>query len=175
MQQVESEIAALLPLHEIPDDAQSRYDDFSEQIAAQQEVCGKLKAQWGELRTAAKKLPINEGLRRNCCRLEALSEQEGWLNSIGEHIGWLHNDIAAVETELATERDELGLGNIDWDQLPTYRDRAENELRRPRPTAQASTRGRRKRPAIKLLLIARRRRMFRSNSKRRCPISAKKA
>jgi uncharacterized protein YhaN len=129
LQHVESEIAALLPLHEIPDDAQARYDDFTRQIAQQQETCDTLKAQWAELRAQAKKLPVNEGLRRNCCRLEALAEQEGWLNSIGEHIGWLHNDIAAIETELATERDELGLGNLDWDQLPHYRDRAESELR----------------------------------------------
>jgi len=128
-QEIQAEIDELEPLPALPEDAVSRYDELTEQINQQQALCDDWKAQWAKLRDQARALPINEGLRRNCCRIEALGEQEGWLNSIRDHIKWLHEEINNVETELFTEREELGLGDgFDWQRLPEVRDHAEQEL-----------------------------------------------
>ncbi len=130
--EVAGEIESLEPLPELPEGALARYEELTAQITAQQTLCDDLKLQWTALRDEARGLPINEGIRRNCCRIEALGEQEPWLLSIREHIDWLQGEIASVETELVTERDDLGLvGVIEWDELPQLRQRAEEDLREP--------------------------------------------
>ena len=113
----------------LPEDAIERHDELSARIDEHQQQCKEWKAQWVKLRDQARALPINEGLRRNCCRIEALGEQEGWLNSIRDHIKWLNEEIGNVETQLFTEREELGLGDaFDWEQLPQLREHAEREF-----------------------------------------------
>ena len=128
-QDIREELEELEPLPPLPEDAVERFDDLSAQIDEYQQQCKEWKSQWTKLRDQAKALPINEGLRRNCCRVEALSEQEGWLNSIRDHIKWLNEEIGNVETELFTEREELGLGDaFDWERLPQIREQSEREL-----------------------------------------------
>jgi uncharacterized protein YhaN len=61
------------------------------------------------LRAEAAALDFNPKLARHAPRIEALAEQEVWLNTLDNQVQQLTSDIAELETELAKSRRDLGL------------------------------------------------------------------
>lgn len=80
--EVERGIAALAGLYPLEDDAITQLDELNDRIEEHQRQRDILKGQRHQLRDEAEKLGINEVLVENTCRIEALAEQQEWLESL---------------------------------------------------------------------------------------------
>ncbi len=82
-------------------------DDFNKRIEEHERQRDILKGQRQQLRDDAKRLGINDALIRNGKRLEALLEQQDWLQATERLAGELADEVKHVEARLASENDRL--------------------------------------------------------------------
>ena len=96
--------ASLRPLEEGTIDS---LDDFNKRIEEHERQRDILKGQRQQLRDEAKRLGINDVLVRNGQRLEALLEQQDWLQAIERMAGELADEVKQLEARLASENERL--------------------------------------------------------------------
>ena len=69
----------------------------------------RLGRQRGELRSEDRRLGVNDALRRQAARIEALLEQEPWIEAVQGQVGGLEKEIADTTAAIAAEHKRLGL------------------------------------------------------------------
>jgi uncharacterized protein YhaN len=94
----------LQPLDEGTIDA---LDDFNKKIEEHERQRDILKGQRNQLRDDAKRLGINDALVRNGKRLEALLEQQDWLQAVERLSGELADEVQHLEARLASDNERL--------------------------------------------------------------------
>ncbi|HVT26930.1 MAG TPA: AAA family ATPase, partial [Lacipirellulaceae bacterium] len=82
-------------------------DDFNKRIEDHERQRDILKGQRQQLRDEARRLGINEVLVRNGARLEALLEQQDWLQSVERMSAELADEVRHLEARLASENERL--------------------------------------------------------------------
>ncbi len=82
-------------------------DDFNKRIEEHERQRDILKGQRQQLRDEAKRLGINDQLIRNGKRLEALLEQQDWLQGVERLAGELAEEVKHLEARLASENERL--------------------------------------------------------------------
>ncbi len=116
---LDDELSVLGVPETMPEDAVERIDVLNARIEKHSWRIGRLHSDREQLRAEAAELPINEALSRQSARIEALLEQESWIADLQEQIDKLEAEIAEIETALATEHKQLGLGkNAEPGALP---------------------------------------------------------
>lgn len=94
--EVMARLKSLSGLHPLEASAIDDLDALKEKIEEHERQRDILKGQRHQLRDEAESLGINEALANNCCRIEGLSEQQEWLES-----------LAAQSAEHEAEADKL--------------------------------------------------------------------
>ncbi|MCI0334307.1 MAG: AAA family ATPase [Planctomycetes bacterium] len=82
-------------------------DDLNTRIEEHERQRDILKGQRQQLRDEAKRLGINDILMRNGQRLEALLEQQDWLQAVERMAGELADEVKQLEARLASENERL--------------------------------------------------------------------
>ncbi len=82
-------------------------DDLNTRIEEHERQRDILKGQRQQLRDEAKRLGINDVLIRNGQRLEALLEQQDWLQAVERMAGELADEVKQLEARLASENERL--------------------------------------------------------------------
>ena len=96
---VDAQISAARPTPPLPPGALRRLDAYK----ARYRACrGRMRALAAELRTLRgdqQRLAVNEALCRGAARIEALAEQQPWLDALRTQIAQLEETVAAAELE----------------------------------------------------------------------------
>ena len=108
---LDDELAALGPSATIPPGAVDRLDALNSRLQKHRQLADHAERQREQLRGEAAGLVVNEALWRQAARIETLQEQRPWIATLQNQIGELEAEIAQLESSLAAERQELGLGD----------------------------------------------------------------
>jgi uncharacterized protein YhaN len=139
---LDDELAALGPSGSIPAGAVERFDALSARLQKHQQLGEQAERQQQQLRAEAAGLAINEALWRQAAHIEALHEQRSWIATLQNQVGELETEIAHLESDLAAQQQQLGLGDRTGPE--TWAAVSARSLSRLRPPARAIRRCRRR-------------------------------
>lgn len=128
--ELDQRLAALGPVEKVPPRAIEQLDAVNTRLEEHNRQTAQLKSRFEELRREAKSLGLNDSLRRLGPRIEALAEQESWIETLQGRIGQLEDEILQREDDLASRRRELGLADDQAD-LPVISTQTLASLRQP--------------------------------------------
>jgi len=97
------QLAALGNVQPLPDGSLERFQELQNREQAYAARVQKLRARRAQLRRDGEAVDVNETLCRHAPRLEALGEQQQWMNFLGEQARSLDEQIAAIELEREAE------------------------------------------------------------------------
>ena len=106
---MDDELAALGPQPPLPPDAIRRLDALNARIRTHQQQRDGLRRQRQELRGEAAGLAVNEALRRQAPRIEAMQEQLPWIAALEGQAAGLEKELAELSAAVAAEHKGLGL------------------------------------------------------------------
>jgi uncharacterized protein YhaN len=104
--QLDERLKTLASAEAMPDDALARYERLQGGIAALGRRARRLVRKRNELRAHFGAFPINEALCRNALRLEALGEQQQWMQSLEKQIADVQAEITALEAQCAQGKEQ---------------------------------------------------------------------
>jgi uncharacterized protein YhaN len=131
--ELERQLAILGQSKPIPEEAIQRLDALNARLHKYQQRLEAFHQRRDQLREEGAGLTVSETLRRQSARIEALAEQQAWIKSITEQRVQIETNVTAIQQELETERQHLGL-DVDPQSLPDFSSR---RLRSIRPAARA--------------------------------------
>jgi uncharacterized protein YhaN len=105
--ELRSQLKRFDDLHPLDSDAIDELDAVNERIEEHKRQRDILRGQRHQLRDEAQQLGINEVLCRQNCRLEALGEQQEWLESLAEQAAEFEAEAKQLESQLKAERERL--------------------------------------------------------------------
>jgi uncharacterized protein YhaN len=106
---IDDELAALGPQMATPADAIPRLDALNARLQKHQHRLEELQQQRADLRREGAGLTVQEALRRQAPRIEALQEQEPWINTLQGQVAALDKEIAEIDLSINAECQRLGL------------------------------------------------------------------
>ena len=139
--ELDEQLAAMRSCGNMPDGAIEQLDRIRARLDKHQERITQIGRRRRHLRAEASELKVNEALWRQSARIEALQEQEGWINTLRDRTSELETEILAAEEQLATERQQLGLGEAAESLDPAAL--VQRDLRKIRRSARTATQSRR--------------------------------
>ncbi|MBN1908412.1 MAG: AAA family ATPase [Pirellulales bacterium] len=86
-----------------------RFERLSSRLTKHRQSAAKLGKRRRQLQTEAAELSVNEALWRQAARIEALGEQQGWIESLRQRIGQLEEETGQLAQQSRTQREALGL------------------------------------------------------------------
>ncbi len=84
-----------------------RLDELNTKAEEHQRQYDRLRGQRRELHKEMKELGVNEVLMRSCCRLDALGEQQDWLEALGRQSEELTEEVERLDTRVEVESARL--------------------------------------------------------------------
>ncbi len=129
--ELDQQLAALGPARDMPAKAIERLDALNARIDGRRQRLAQISAQRDDLRREYASLTVNEALRHQTARIEALAEQEPWIARLQAEIGELTAEIDKLGAESDAEVRRLGFTGPPA-ALPML---ASGELRLLRPPA----------------------------------------
>jgi uncharacterized protein YhaN len=107
--ELDDELAALGPQSPLPPDAIARLDALNARIRKHQQQRDELGRQRQELRGEGAHLAVNEALRRQAPRIEAMQEQLPWIAALEGQVAAAEKESAELSAAVADEHKRLGL------------------------------------------------------------------
>lgn len=108
-QELDHQLAGLGPAARLPEGAMTRLERLSAGLRRHQQRLEELQGQEKPLRTDLGVLRINENLWRQAARIQALREQQGWLKGLQDQAAGVAQEVAALQSQLNGEYQQLGL------------------------------------------------------------------
>jgi uncharacterized protein YhaN len=104
---IDDQLERFANLHLLEEGTITTLDNFNKRIEEHERQRDILKGQRQQLRDEAQRLGINDALVRNGSRLEALLEQQDWLQSVERMSAELADEVKHLEARLASENERL--------------------------------------------------------------------
>ena len=115
-----------------PEGAVEQLAEIEEKLLGHRRRVEEIGEERQQLKESVAALAVNETLWRQAARIEALREQESWIASLQNSTAGLYAEIGRIETELAAEREQLGLGSAtEKDTMGIFSKPAIRSLRGP--------------------------------------------
>ncbi|MDZ7617814.1 MAG: AAA family ATPase, partial [Patescibacteria group bacterium] len=99
---------ALLTPAALPEGAVDRLNAILSGLAKHEQRVSELASRRRRFKSEVDALGIHRGLWRQAARIEALVEQQHWVESLEQNIGELESEVASLEGTLRREREALG-------------------------------------------------------------------
>jgi uncharacterized protein YhaN len=106
-EKIDGQLERYQQLHPLEEGTLAALDDLNQRIEEHERQRDILKGQRQQLRDEAARLGINEALVRGGHRLEALLEQQEWLQSLERVANDLAEEVTQLEARLASENERL--------------------------------------------------------------------
>lgn len=106
-QKIDDQLERFAHLRPLDEGSLASLEEFNRLIGEHERQRDVLRGQRAQLRDESKRLGINDALVRNGSRLEALLEQQDWLQSIQRISGELADEVKQLEARLASENERL--------------------------------------------------------------------
>ncbi|MEN6407456.1 MAG: AAA family ATPase [Thermoguttaceae bacterium] len=116
---LDDQLSALGPVRPMPDGAMGRLDALNAKLQHHQQRLDELAESREQAKREFDSLCVNEALWRQTARIEALKDQEPWIDQLRGQIAELQAEIDQCQSELTVERDRLGW-KADWDSMPRF-------------------------------------------------------
>lgn len=94
-------------LPDLGDNSIARLEELNTKAEDHQRQRDTIRGQRRELHQEVKDLAVNEVLMRSCCRLDALGEQQDWLESMERQSAELGEEVGRLDTRVETETARL--------------------------------------------------------------------
>lgn len=94
-------------LQDLGDNPLKRLEDLNTKAEEHQRQRHTIRGQRRELHQEVKDLGINEVLMRSCCRLDALSEQQDWLDALERQSAELSEEVERLDARVEAETARL--------------------------------------------------------------------
>ena len=107
--ELENELATLSGQTPMPAGAVERLDALNSRLQSHQQRLERLQSERAALRAEGAGLAVQDSLRRQAARIEALQEQGPWMTNLQSQVDRLEKEIAATTAALAAEHRQLGL------------------------------------------------------------------
>ncbi len=104
---IDDQLERFVNLQPLEEGTIATLDDFNKRIEEHERQRDILKGQRQQLRDEAQRLGINDVLVRNGARLEALLEQQDWLQSVERMSAELADEVKHLEARLSSENERL--------------------------------------------------------------------
>ncbi len=108
-EELQAQLSALGAVAAIPADAIQRWDRWQQREAKLRAALQQLAARRRELRSAAAALTIHEDLWRQAARIEALAEQQSWIQGLQQQVQTLEQEVAATQAGILAHYERLGV------------------------------------------------------------------
>ena len=128
--EIDEQLAAMGPKRDMPHGAVERLDELNARIERRRGRIERLSDQRAELRHEFAALTVNESLRRQTARVEAIVEQEPWIARLQSEVGELEAEIGRLDAQSAAEAGQFGLADASGS-LPPPSPAALRPLRAP--------------------------------------------
>lgn len=115
--QVDDELIAYADLYRLKDNAIAELNELNDQIEEHRRQCDILRGQRKQLKEESAELGVNEVLVRNGCRLDALEEQQEWLEALERDSEDLEEEVEKLAARLESENQRLAKM---WDHDPEH-------------------------------------------------------
>jgi len=125
---LDDQLAALGPTPAIPPGAGRRLERIQASLEKRQEALDELELRREEIRRERAELEVNDALWRQGPRIEALGEQEAWMDSLAGRVVELENEMAGARSQLERHAQRLGIGRGP---IPSISPQSLAALRRP--------------------------------------------
>lgn len=106
-EQLDEEIASYAGLYKLTDTAVAELDELNERIEEHERQRDILKGQRHQLRDEAAGLGINEVLFINASRLDALEEQQEWLEALERQAEEIEAEVEELDARLAADNEMI--------------------------------------------------------------------
>jgi uncharacterized protein YhaN len=104
---IDDQLERFSHLRQLEDGTIAALDELNKRIEEHERERDILRGQRGQLRDETKRLGINDLLVRNGRRLEALLEQQEWLQAVERMAVELADEVESLESRLASENERL--------------------------------------------------------------------
>ena len=105
--ELDEQLSMLAPAA-IPEGAVERLDAIVSRLVKHEQRVAELATRRRRFKAEVDALAIHRGLWRQAARIEALVEQQSWIESLEQNIGELESEVASLEGTLRRERETLG-------------------------------------------------------------------
>ncbi|MEX0676115.1 MAG: AAA family ATPase [Pirellulales bacterium] len=122
---LDEQLSTLVGIDTLPENALARFEALDAKLAALGRRMRRMRRLRRKLRGQVAGLKINDGLRRQALRLEALAEQQHWIASLEKQVTELENEVAELELHCEASKQQWGAGAA----APALSKRAIGELR----------------------------------------------
>ena len=113
----------------IPSGTPARLKELAAKRRRHKERIDEIKQQRHDLRTQASTLKVNTKLIDMAPRIEAFSQQQGWINSLQTRTNQVEAEISDTKSALEAERKRLGISSLPM-LVPTFSTEQVRQLRR---------------------------------------------
>ena len=138
-EELKGQLASLAPVAALPEDAVERLDAIVSRLSSRQRQVDELAARRRQLKIEVDSLAIHRGLWRQGARIEALVEQQAWIESLDQNIGELESEVASLEGTIRREREALGFaGDVPLDAPLRISHQTVKRLRSPASAVRAA-------------------------------------
>lgn len=105
---IDDQLAQYTGLYQLPPTAIEDLDELNGKIEEHRRQRDILRGQRKQLREEADELGVNDVLVRNCCRLDALTEQQDWIVALNRDTERLEEEADGLQSKLDSEQRRLG-------------------------------------------------------------------
>lgn len=106
---LDEQLATLVDIDTLPENALARFEGLQAKMTALGRRMRRMKRMRRAMRRQIAGLKINEPLRRQAMRLEALAEQQQWIASLETQVSELENEVAELELHCEASKQQWGV------------------------------------------------------------------
>ena len=108
-EELDRRLAAWGPAARMPEGALARWETLTAKLRKKESRLEDVARRERPLQTELESLRVNESLERQSARIEALREQQGWLKGLADQTAALTQEVAALQSQIGGEYQQLGL------------------------------------------------------------------
>jgi len=134
--ELDAELTALGPVRQLPEGAIDRLDQLNDRLAQHRQRGRAIQQERQRLKEEFAGLKVNAELWRQAPRIDALKEQQNWVDGLERRVAELQAEVGQLDEGLHARRDRIGVPGDRWTpaELPVVSSRTLAALR---PAARA--------------------------------------
>ncbi len=111
--ELDAQLDVMGPVGDLPEGAIEQLDQLSSRLGRYRERGRTIKREREQLREEFNQAPVNAALWRQAPRIEALREQQSWIEGLQRRVAELEAEVGHLDDGLSSRRQRIGMGQ-EW-------------------------------------------------------------